>query len=56
MLLALPNLKYNEIINKYNHLGDIQMHDTDTKNLLPIHITLRDGVIWQNQKCDHVLG
>ena len=26
--------------NKYNHLGGIQMHDTDTNNLFPIHIML----------------
>ena len=38
VLLTLPNPKYNEI-NKYNRLGSIQMHGTDTKNLLPIHIT-----------------
>ena len=38
VLLTLPNPKYNEI-NKYNHLGSIQMHGTDTKSLLPIHIT-----------------
>ena len=31
VLLILPNPKYNEIINKYNHLGGKQMHDTDTK-------------------------
>ena len=31
-LLTLRNPKYDEIINKYNHLGGIQMHDTDTKN------------------------
>ena len=29
VLLTLPNRKYNEIINKYNHLGG--MHDSDTK-------------------------
>ena len=40
MLLTLPNPKYNEIINKTNCLGGIQMYDTDTKNLLPIHILL----------------
>ena len=40
MLLTLPNPKHNEIINRYNHLDGIQMHDNDTKNLLPIHIIL----------------
>ena len=43
-LLTLPNPKYNpkyyEIINKYNHLGGMQMLDTNIKNLLPIHIIL----------------
>ena len=29
--LTLPKPKYNEIINKNNHLGGIQMHDTNTK-------------------------
>ena len=37
MLLTLPNPKYNET-NKYNHLGSIQMHDTDAKNQLSIHV------------------
>ena len=41
--LTLPNPNYNEIINKYNDLGGIRMHDTDTKNLLPIHNVLGAG-------------
>ena len=51
MLLTLPNPKYNEIINKYNHLGGIQMHDTDTKSLLTIHI-----ILGASEKWEHVQG
>ena len=32
MLLTLPNPKYNEIINKYSHLGGIKMHETHKKS------------------------
>ena len=39
-LLTLRNPKYNEMINKYNQLQGIQIHDTDTKNLLPNRIIL----------------
>ena len=31
VLLSLPNPQYSEIINKYDHLDGLQMHDTDTK-------------------------
>ena len=31
VLITLPYAKYNEAINKYNNLGGIQMHGTDTK-------------------------
>ena len=51
VLLTLPNPKYNEIINKYNHLGGIQMHDTDTKSLLTIHI-----ILGASEKWEHVQG
>ena len=40
VLLTLPKPKYNEIINKNNDLGGIQMHDTNTKYLVPIYIIL----------------
>ena len=40
VLSSLPNLKDNEIINKCNNLGDIQMLGNDTKNLLLIHVIL----------------
>lgn len=36
MLLTLPNPEYKKMINKYNHLGGIQMYDVGAKNLLPI--------------------
>ena len=39
-LLTLPNPKYNERINNYSYLGGMQMHGTDTKNLLLIHVIL----------------
>ena len=31
VLITLPYLKYNEAISKYNNLGGIQTHGTDTK-------------------------
>ena len=40
MSLTLSNPKYNKIIKKYNHLEGTQMHNTDTKNLLSIHMKL----------------
>ena len=40
VLLTLPNPSYDEIISKCNYLGGIQMHDTNTKNLLPIYTIL----------------
>ena len=40
VLLTLSDLKYNEMINEYNYLGGVPMHDTETKNQLPTHITL----------------
>ena len=49
MLLTLPNPKYNEI-NKYGHLGGIQMHDTDIKNLCAnsYYIGVEDFAIKKN--------
>ena len=43
VLLTLLNSKYNEIKDKYNHLGGIQIPNTETKNLLPIHIIMGAG-------------
>ena len=40
VLLTLSNPKYNEVINKCNHLGGIQMHNTDTKSRLPTDIIM----------------
>ena len=50
--LNKPNTKYNKIINKCNYLGGIQMHDTDTKNLLFRLYWQR--VISQKLKGEHV--
>ena len=41
MLLTLPNPEYKKMINKYNHLGGIQMYAVGAKNLLPIRNILR---------------
>ena len=41
MLLSLPNPKYQEIINQYKHLTDINMNINDRKSELSIHIILR---------------
>ena len=54
MLLTLPNPKYNEI-NEYSQLGGIQMHDANTKNMLPIHIVL-EWKILQLKKMGYCLS
>ena len=38
MLLELPNLKRQEIPNAYVHLKDLQIHNHDPKNKLPVHV------------------
>ena len=40
VLLALPNPKHKEIINKYNHLDGMQMRNIDTKSMLLIYVKL----------------
>ena len=40
VLLELPNPKYSELQNKYQHLKDIEINDTDMKPVLPVHIVL----------------
>ena len=43
VLLELPNPNYPEIQKSYNHLKDIIINDTDTKNDLPVHVILGTG-------------
>ena len=40
-LLALNNPRYQECLPRYDHLKGIQMEDTDTKEMLPVHLILR---------------
>ena len=39
-LLNLPNPRYDELKRRYAHLSPVKMDDTDTKDILPIHIIL----------------
>ena len=43
VLLELPNPNYPDIQKSYNHLKDIIINDTDTKNDLPVHVILGTG-------------
>ena len=45
VLLSLPNPQYSEIINKYDHLDGLQMHDTDTKIFTYVLILSHDQLI-----------
>lgn len=39
-LLCVENPNYREMIGKYRHLKGVDMEDTDTKSLLPVHVIL----------------
>jgi len=39
-LLELDNPKYNDIIERYTHLEGVEMDDSDTKTMLPVHLIL----------------
>ena len=43
VLQELPNPNYPDIQKSYNHLKDIIINDTDTKNDLPVHVILGTG-------------
>ena len=40
VLLTLHNPRYQDIIEKYTHLSDLEMTDRDEKSNLPVHIIL----------------
>ena len=40
VLITLPNPKYNEMIESYDHLEGIKMNKRDTKPELPVHVIL----------------
>ena len=40
VLITLPNPKYNEMIESYDHLEGIKMNERDTKPELPVHVIL----------------
>ena len=56
VLITLPNPKYNEMIETYDHLKGIKMNERDTKPELPIHVILGacDYVKIKMQKCPRV--
>ena len=39
-LLSLENPNYPEMLKRYSHLKGVQMEETDTKKILPIHVIL----------------
>jgi len=39
-LLTLENPNYPELLTKYPHLHGVEMEETDTKRILPIHVIL----------------
>lgn len=43
-LLSLENPQYEQLMKKYPHLKSVEMDDTDTKSLLPVHVILIAGV------------
>ena len=40
VLVKLPNPKYLELQNRYQHLKDLEINDNDPKAVLPVHIIL----------------
>ena len=40
VFLELPNPKYQNLQNSYQHLKDIKVNDHDTKLELPVHVIL----------------
>ena len=40
VLLTLENPNYPEMLGRYPHLKGVRMEETDTKELLPIHVIL----------------
>ena len=40
VLITLPNPKYNEMIEMYDHLKGIKMNERDSKPKFPIHVIL----------------
>ena len=43
-LLSLKNPQYQQLTNTYPHFKGVEMDDTDTKPLLPVHVILGAGV------------
>lgn len=43
-LLSLENPRYEQLMKTYSHLKGVEMDDTDTKPLLPVHVILGAGV------------
>ena len=56
VLITLPNPKYNEMIETYDHLKGIKMNERDTKPELPIHVILgaSDYMKVKTKKCPRV--
>ena len=40
VLVELPNPKYLKLQNKYQHLKDLEVNDSDPKAFLPVHVIL----------------
>ena len=42
-LLFVENPKYNNLLQKYHHLKEVNLNETETKKSLPIHVALGSG-------------
>ena len=48
-LLSLETPNYPEMLKRYSHLKGVQMEETDTKKILPIHVVLGANEYTKNQ-------
>ena len=42
-LLVVDNPRYNNLLEKYQHLEKVKLNETETKKSLPIHVVLGSG-------------
>ena len=42
-LLVVDNPQYKNLLQKYQHLNQVKLNETETKKSLPIHVVLRSG-------------
>ena len=42
-LLVVDNPRYDDLLEKYQHLKEVKLNETETKKSLPIHVVLGSG-------------